>query len=81
MRSYEESCAMVDRIVGRCIREADFASATLADPDTALRDYHLNKGELSDFQVLHAEHREEAGQIWATIRNRMEALRSTSGTE
>jgi hypothetical protein len=72
-RSYEESCRLLDGIVGRCVRDASFASRVLGDPESALREYDLNEDELEDFVVLQAHHREEAGAIWAAIREGMES--------
>lgn len=68
MRSYEESCELIDRIVGRCIREAEFGSFVLLDPEAALKDYDLNEDELDDFRALRAEHEKEAGEGWQAIR-------------
>jgi len=77
MRSYEESCALIDRIVGRCIREAEFAPFVLSDPEAALKDYDLNEDELDDFRALRAGHQKEAGEGWAAIRERIRALSNT----
>lgn len=73
-RSYEESCLLLDKIVGRCVRDENFARQVLDEPEIALQPYDLNEDELEDFQVLSAHHREEAGAIWAEIRNRMQSL-------
>jgi hypothetical protein len=81
MRSYEESCALLDGIVGRCIREADFAERVLADPEAALREYQLEEHELDDFRELKKDHREEAAEGWRTIRERMTAHQSQRSRE
>jgi hypothetical protein len=73
MRSYEESCELIDRIVGRCIREADFATFVLADPEAALKEYDLNEDELDDFRALRAEHPKEADAGWKAIRQHIAA--------
>lgn len=73
MRSYEESCALLDGIVGRCIREADFAERVLANPEAALREYQLEEHELDDFRELKKDHREEAAEGWRAIREGMAA--------
>jgi len=78
-RSYEESCALLDKIVGRCVRVPTFARQVLDDPEMALREYNLNEDELEDFLVLSANHRDEAGAIWAAIHDGMEQLRSMHG--
>lgn len=74
MRSYEESCDLLDRIVGRCIREADFAERVLSNPEAALAEYGLDEHELEDFQILQSSHREEAAEGWRAIRERMVEL-------
>lgn len=73
MRTYEESCELLDRIVGRCIREADFAGDVLADPENALSGYGLNEDEMDDFRALKAEHEQEAAIEWDKIRQGMGA--------
>jgi hypothetical protein len=81
MRTYDESCALLDRIVGRCVRESDFADAVLNEPETALKEYELNEGELDDFRALKARHRDEASETWSAIRNGMTAARQHRGVE
>jgi hypothetical protein len=81
MRTYDESCALLDRIVGRCVREAHFADAVLHDPETALKEYELNEGELDDFRALKARHRDEASETWSAIRNGMATVRQHQGAE
>lgn len=69
MRTYDESCLLLDRIVGRCIRDGAFAEHVLEDPATALKEYDLNEDELEDFTELRKDHRQEAGEGWKAIRN------------
>ena len=68
MRTYEESCLLLDRIVGRCIRDEAFAARVLDDPAAALKEYDLNADELEDFTELRADHRQEASDGWKAIR-------------
>jgi hypothetical protein len=75
MRTYEESCALLDQIVGRCVRDEAFARAVLADPEAALQEYELNEDELDDFRALRDRHREEAAAGWAAIRRGLEQAR------
>jgi hypothetical protein len=76
MRSYDESCSLIDEIVGRCIRIPEFASSVLSDPEVALKEYGLNEDELDDFRALSAGHREEAGEVWETVRTGMGSARA-----
>jgi hypothetical protein len=78
-RSYEESCALLDQIVGRCVREPQFSERVLADPGEALREYALTEDELDDFHALRAGHLAEAIEVWAAIRARMGELRARQG--
>lgn len=73
MRTYQESCTLLDGIVGRCVRESDFAAAVLDDPAAALREYDLNGDELDDFLALRADHKDEAAETWKTIREHIAA--------
>ena len=68
MRTYEESCALLDQVVGRCVRDADFACDVLEDPETALAEYELNEDEMDDFRSLKRRHRDEADMVWSAIR-------------
>jgi hypothetical protein len=70
-RSYEESCRLLDRIVGRCVREPQFSARVLADPRGALREYALDEYELEDFLALQAGYSMEAAEVWAAIRDRL----------
>lgn len=72
MRSYEESCEYLDEIVGRCVRDKAFAEAVLANPEVALKHYHLNEDEMDDFRTLQKNHRVEAAEGWAAIRSAIE---------
>jgi hypothetical protein len=76
VRNYEESCALLDRIVGRCVRDEAFATRVLDDPVSALAMYELNQDELDDFLALKAGHRREAEQGWAEIRAAMASLQA-----
>jgi hypothetical protein len=76
MRTYEESCALLDQIVGRCVRDAEFAAFVLADPEAALKEYELNEDELDDFRALRDRHRDEAAETWAAIRDGLETIRA-----
>lgn len=75
-RSYEESCALLDGIVGRCVRDRQFAKRVLADPKEALGEYELTADEIEDFQILCARHLSEANKVWTAIRARMGKLRT-----
>lgn len=68
MRSYEESCAYLDEIVGRCVRDEKFAASVLEDPESALKQYQLSEDELDDFRALKYKHGSDAAESWATIR-------------
>ncbi len=68
MRTTEESCALIDQISGRCVRDPEFARRVMADPETALIEYDLEPDELEDFVVLRERHREEAMRGWARVR-------------
>ncbi|HXU69377.1 MAG TPA: hypothetical protein VN947_08610 [Polyangia bacterium] len=68
MRTTEESCAIIDRISGRCVREPEFAARVMADPAGALIEYDLEPDELEDFVVLQQRHRDEALRGWARVR-------------
>jgi hypothetical protein len=76
MRTYDESCALLDRVVGRCVRDAAFAASVLEDPESALAEYELNEDELDDFRSLKARHREEAAEAWHAIRSGMTAIQA-----
>jgi hypothetical protein len=76
MRTFAESCALLDKIVGRCVRDAAFADAVLDDPVVALAEYHLDPEELADFVALQKGHRAEAAAGWAAIRSGMELIRA-----
>lgn len=73
-RTYEESCAVLDEIVGRCVRDLDFGCRVLEDPATALEPFHLHQHELDDFLTLRRDHRDRAAAGWESIRTAMEAL-------
>ena len=50
------------------------------DPETALKEYELNEGELDDFRALKTRHRDEASETWSAIRGGMAAIRSVGGS-
>jgi hypothetical protein len=75
MRTYEESCALLDTIVGRCVRDVGFATSVLRDPEAALKDYELNEDELDDFRALKDRHCREAAESWAALRADLETVR------
>ena len=68
MRTFEESCACLDEIVGKCVRDAGFAAAVLDKPEVALAAYGLTEDEMDDFRALSKGHREDARQGWANLR-------------
>lgn len=68
MRTIEQSTALIDQIIGRCVREADFGERVLRDPAQALAEYQLNQAELDDFLALKAQYAEEAAMHWANLR-------------
>jgi hypothetical protein len=78
MRSYQESCKLLDRIVGRCVRDAVFARAVLDDPEDALAPYELTDDEMDDFRALKRGHRDEAETIWAAIRAVLRPVRDSA---
>jgi hypothetical protein len=75
-RTTEESCVLIDTIVGRCVRDGIFALRVLDDPDGTLAEYHLNEDELDDFRILAAEHREYCLEGWKIIREAMDLQRN-----
>ena len=68
MRTVEQSTVLIDQIVGRCVREADFGSRVLGSPEEALAEYQLNELELDDFRALRAQYPKEAARHWAHLR-------------
>ena len=77
MRTVEESIALIDKIVGRCIREPEFGRAVIDDPETALRDYQLNKEEMGDFLALRVKVGEDAISYWRDMKAAMFADRDS----
>jgi len=73
MRSFEQSCAYLDAIVGRCVRDAEFADAVLNSPELALAEYGLTDDEMDDFRALRNRHREEAREVWTSLRTALGA--------
>jgi hypothetical protein len=74
MRTFDESMALIDRIIGRCHRSASFAEAVLTDPEKALVEYGLQEGELDDFRAIKEKHHEEASRGWAEVRANLPEL-------
>jgi hypothetical protein len=74
LRNYDESCVLLDQIVGRCIRDVGFATSVLRDPEAALKEYELNEDELDDFRALKDRHYNEAAEGWAAIRTGLEIV-------
>jgi hypothetical protein len=72
-RSYQESCDLLDGIVGRCVRDSVFADAVLVDPEQALAGYCLEEHEMDDFRALVRGHREVARSGWSAIRDALPA--------
>jgi hypothetical protein len=70
-RSYEESCKLLDQIVGRCVRDPQFSTRVLADPREALREFDLNEDEMEDFLILKDGHLTEAVAVWDAVRERL----------
>lgn len=68
MRTYEQSCAYLDAIVGRCVRDDAFAEGVLDCPEAALAEYALTDDEMDDFRAITTRHREEARSAWASLR-------------
>jgi hypothetical protein len=75
MRTFDESCVLIDRIIGRCIRDAAFAEWVLKEPEAALAEYRLEEHELDDFRALKTRHAKEAAEGWANVRAAMAAVR------
>jgi hypothetical protein len=68
VRTVEQSTALIDEIVGRCVRDAAFAERVLADPERALAEYRLTQGELDDFRALRAQRALDARKQWDYLR-------------
>jgi hypothetical protein len=64
---FDERLALMDGIVGRCLRESDFGRQVLEDPETALKGYALSEEEMNDFRAL-AKHRDSVLRTWAELR-------------
>lgn len=69
MRDVSESIALIDNIVGRCVRDPEFARAVIADPRAALASYGLNAGEEADFLALSEKLGASALETWAGLRD------------
>ena len=81
MRTFEESCVYLDQIVGRCVRDAEFAAAVLEDPDAALASYGLTEDELDDFRALKNMSRDETSRAWEQLRADLETFRRRMRSE
>jgi hypothetical protein len=68
VRTVDDSIALIDTIVGRCVRDHDFARKVMEDPETALAEYRLNSGELDDFIALKAQMGGTALEVWEALR-------------
>lgn len=68
-RSVEESTTLIDSIVGRCVRDPEFARAVVSSPHSALAEYELNQGELEDFIALRRDIGEGAITTWDGLRS------------
>jgi hypothetical protein len=71
-RTANESVRLIDRLVGRCVREPGFAAAVLANPDVALCEYELSQDELDDFRVLSARDHGATLSGWARLHDVIE---------
>jgi hypothetical protein len=67
-RTTEESLSVIDRVIGRCLRDRPFAEAVLENPEVALAAYGLQEDEMDDFRALKKNDREEALRGWAEVR-------------
>ncbi|MBI4817205.1 MAG: hypothetical protein HY791_13165 [Deltaproteobacteria bacterium] len=72
MRSIAESTALIDRIIGRCVREPEFAKRVLLDPTATLAEYELTKPELDDFLALQ-RYSGDADEVWTRVRTGLRA--------
>ncbi len=75
-RTAEESLRLIDLLVGRCVRDPEFAAAVLADPDATLSEYALSQDELDDFRVLSKRDHRVTLSGWAKLRQAIEGHRS-----
>lgn len=72
IRTAEESLRLIDLIVGRCVRDHEFAAAVLTDPETTLSEYALNEDELEDFQELSKHDHRVTLSGWAKLHEAIE---------
>jgi len=63
---------MIDLLVGRCVRDPEFAAAVLADPEAALSEYALSEDELEDFRVLSKGDHRATLSGWAKLHKAIE---------
>jgi hypothetical protein len=66
-RTAEEATRVIDEIVGRCVRDPDYAERVLTDVEATLAEYDPCEGILDDFRAL-VECREEALAGWQELR-------------
>jgi len=78
-RTIEESLRLIDRVVGRCVREPEFAAAVLADPEAALSQYALTQEELEDFRILSEVDPGRTLSGWAELHQAIEGHRRARG--
>lgn len=68
MRDTAASVALIDGIVGRCVRDPAFARAVISDPRSALAGYGLDEGEEADFLALREKVGAAALAAWSSLR-------------
>lgn len=67
-RTMEEATKVIDEIVGRCVRDPQYAVRVLDHPEETLAEYDPCEGILDDFRAL-AKTRDEALSHWLEIRS------------
>ena len=67
-RTMEEATRVIDEIVGRCVRDPEYAQRVLDSPEMSLAEYDPCEDILDDFRVL-ARNREETLQNWRKVRS------------
>lgn len=68
MRDSVASTALIDGIVGRCVRDPEFAQAVISDPRSALAGYGLDEEEEADFLALREKVGTGALTTWSALR-------------
>jgi len=74
-RNLDESISLIDALVGRCVREPEFARSVIADPLVALAAYDLTDGEMADFLALKRDVGTGAIRTWNGVREAVFAER------